>query len=157
MRKQCDCIPLISPFMDGELSGDKAARVRSHLETCEDCRKELESFQIVDNLLQGIREIDPSEGFERSFWRKAADSEEKKTRRSFSGFLFSGWRPYLATALTALLVAGFFFLRDRSSPGQGSEEILIAEQLELFVDFELINQLDLLENWDAIMTLEEKS
>jgi hypothetical protein len=143
--------------MDEELSGEKAARVRSHLETCGDCRKELESFQIVDSLLQGIREIEPSGGFERSFWRKVAGIEEKKSQRSFSGFVFSGWRPYLATALVFVLVTGFFFLRDRSSPGPGPEEILIAEQMELLVDFDLINQLDLLENWDAIMTLEEKS
>jgi hypothetical protein len=143
--------------MDGELSGEKAARVRSHLETCEDCRKEIESFQIVDSLFLGIREIEPSGGFERSFWRKVADIEEKKTHRSFWGFVFSGWRPYLATALAVVLVAGFFFLRGRSLPGPGPEEILIAEQLELLVDFDLINQLDLLENWDAIMTLEEKS
>ena len=156
MRKECGYTALLSPFLDGELSGDETNRVRSHLKTCEDCRRELESFQINDSALLGIPEVEPSKGFERSVWQKIADIEEKNARWSFLDLLFFGWRPYLATALTALLIAGVFVLRDRPSRGPGPEEILIAEQLELFMDFDVINHLELLENWEAIVTLKEK-
>lgn len=157
MRKECDYTALISQFLDGELPEDAANRVRSHLKACEDCRRELESFQMIDHVLLGIPEVEPSKGFERSFWQKIAGIEAKKTRWSFSGLPFFGWRPYLATALTALLIAGVFVLGDRPSRGPGPEEILIAEQLEFFMDFDVINNLELLENWEAIMTLKENS
>ena len=39
----------------------------------------------------------------------------------------------------------------------GIEDVFIAEQIELFQDYEIIDRLDLLENWEAIASLDEKT
>ncbi len=156
MKKECKYNQLISPFMDSELSKKKMEKVRSHLETCKECQNELSQLNAAESLLTELPELEPSKDFDRSFWRNISELEEKKRAWSFSNLFTYRWQPYLATALTIMLVAGFvIFYQKPSVPG--TDDIIISENLELFQDYEMINNLDLLENWEAIMTLKETS
>ncbi len=157
MGTKCHYKTLLSLFMDGELPEKDSIKVNEHLKTCTACRKEIESLQATDRLLTGMKEIEPSVRFERSFWHKIADIEEKKRAWSLSNFFLFGWRPYLATGLMTFLIAAFLIFHGRPSPAPGPEEIVIAQHLELLTNLDIINHLDLLENWEAVKTLKEDS
>jgi TonB family protein len=55
MRKKCDSIrEWLGAFADGELEPDKAEQVISHLETCADCRRELDQIQELSRLAKSV-------------------------------------------------------------------------------------------------------
>ncbi len=155
MDRQCEYQALLSAFIDSELSLEKAAKVQSHLETCKYCRSQWQALVNTDKFLQDMEEIEPTYDFETTFWEKVNDIEDKKVQWSFLNLLFSGWRPYAATA--AVLVFVIVFILNYRSPVYSPEDMIIADHLELFQDLEVIDRLDLLENIDIIMMLEEKS
>ena len=53
------------------------------------------------------------------------------------------------------VLAGFLVLR-QAAPEPSAEEVFIADNLEMLGDFELIQRLDLLENWEAIQSMKEQ-
>ncbi len=155
MDRQCEYQALLSAFIDSELSLEEAAKVQSHLETCKYCRSQWQALENTDKFLQKLEEIEPTRDFETTFWEKVDDIEDKKRKWSFLNILFSGWRPYAATA--AVLVFVIALMLSFRSSGYTPEDMIIADHLELFQDLEVIDRLDLLENIDIIMMLEEKS
>jgi len=146
----------ISAFMDGELPDHQMEEIRSHLTVCTVCRKQLEMMQQADRFIKVIPEIEPSKSFEPTFWKKIATMEEKKSRWSLSSFFHISYKPFAATALAVMLVAGIVLWKNAPHPPE-FEEITIAENLELFQNFQEIHHLDLLENWETIMRMDEKS
>ncbi len=150
MNNKCRFNKSLTPFMDGELSEERANEIRKHLAGCESCKNEIDSLLSCNSLLKGLSEIEPSHDFDRVFQQKLLQDEEKEAGRIFFGFLFSAWRPYIAVAVSILLVAGFLFF-SRTHDSLSTEEIMIAGNIELLEDFEIVNRLELLENWDDIM------
>ncbi len=141
--------------MDKELPSAKMKAVENHLETCEACRETMKRLGAADHFLAHLPELEPSKDFDRSFQRKLSRLEEKKSR-SVSTFFTFRWQPYFAAAMTVLIVAGFTLFHSRhETAAPDMEDILISENIELFQDFEAIDNLDLLENWEAIMALKE--
>lgn len=55
---------LISPLIDGELSGAEALRLREHLEGCEACRAEYASLLETKCLLASLPQVEPRPGFQ---------------------------------------------------------------------------------------------
>ena len=60
-----DMRTLLNAYMDGELHGKRLNELKSHLATCETCRKELKELQLVSDLLQAAPtpEFMPAERF----------------------------------------------------------------------------------------------
>ncbi len=54
---------LFSDFLEGELSPEETARLRSHLDGCEPCQTELEELRQTLNSLSGMKHIPPPPGF----------------------------------------------------------------------------------------------
>ncbi|MBC2714377.1 MAG: hypothetical protein HF978_03625 [Desulfobacteraceae bacterium] len=156
MKKSCNVTDLISPFIDGELSPKDNASVLQHLESCAICRKEYDALKSVDKLLCDIKPLEPSFDFAREFWKKVDTLEAKKSRWSILKNLSWGWRPALGAVAALLVIASGSVIYYRSAPTTlDPTGMLIAENITLYSDYEIINSLELLENWEEIITLEE--
>jgi anti-sigma factor RsiW len=51
--------PMLSMYLDGELSASDVSRLEGHLEVCESCREELASFEELSSVLATHAEPDP--------------------------------------------------------------------------------------------------
>lgn len=158
MTKHCKYSPYVSDAIDGELSEKMKARLMRHMETCVDCRKMYERFAMIDKEIGTLCEIDPSMDFNRRFWRALDAQRGKKFRLSFAG-LFSGWRPALATAAVLMIIFGTvmlhgnrFFNKDIPADNPASE-LVMAENLDLFEDYDMIDNLPMLEHFDEISAM----
>lgn len=158
MGKNCKKNSLLSGYIDGELSPKDSDAMAAHIEQCEFCQREMSRIQQADSLLMGIKEIEPSESFDRTFWKKI-DALNEPTHRWNLARLITGkwhWRPYaLSGALACFLIIVIVFGKTGYEPD--INEMLVAENLELFQEYDVVNKLDLLENWDVISEMPEGS
>lgn len=152
----CKNESLLSALIDDELPQELGAAVRWHMEDCPECRQRFEDLQKADVMIRDMETIEPSADFERTFWRKVDDLERRGKDRSRLVSLLTGWRPVLAAGAIAALIAIFLIY-----PGHNgrltSEEMFIAQNMELLQDYDLIENLDLLEQWDNIQAMKEPS
>lgn len=72
---------LFSDFLEGELSEQQEAELRTHLEDCRSCRAELEALRETLRSLSGLKQIQPPEGFARKV--------QQRIRRRSRGRFFS--------------------------------------------------------------------
>jgi hypothetical protein len=128
------------PFLDGELPSAEARRVRSHLQTCQACRKESELLQSsLDLALRRAREKtppSPPEDFISLFWqrerseRPPAAQTGSASKEAYRGVrhtiprplpaLIRGNRVLLAaSALAVVTIALFAWLRYGRPPSPG--------------------------------------
>jgi anti-sigma factor RsiW len=156
LKTQCNNGLRISAFTDSELSEHQMEEIRSHLEKCEACRKQLAMLQQTDQLIRTMPEIEPSRNFEKNFWKKIAELEEKKNHRPIFALFQFRYKPFAVASLTAMIIAGFVLWSNTPNSPE-LNEVVIAENLELFQNFQEINHLELLENWDNILKSDEKS
>ncbi|MBV8981167.1 MAG: zf-HC2 domain-containing protein [Acidimicrobiia bacterium] len=54
---------LLSAYVDGELTPGEEQRVRAHLDTCPECRRELQFIGEGRSLVRGLPPVDPPFGF----------------------------------------------------------------------------------------------
>ena len=156
MKNKCSFQPFLSAYIDKELSDYRTKEIQEHIETCEKCRNEISLIRQIENTMKDVPEIEPSADFERSFWKKIDAIEDKKKRWSISHLSFFKYRPYAAATMIAILIAGFAFYYKAHQISK-ADEIIIAEHLELLKDFNTIDHMDLLENWEDIMHNHKKS
>lgn len=142
-------------MVDGELSHQEAELVDGHLRNCPVCRQRLRQLQQADDFVRRLPEITPSAGFDRTFWQKVESLEDRKRHRGSWRHLFTGWRPILAAGMAGL--AAFVIIAIGHQSSSTPEETFIAENIEFFDDFEVINNLDMLESWEVLEAMEERS
>lgn len=148
---------LLSAYIDGELSVDQETLVRRHLDACPECRKAYETLTTMDNLLRSVANVSPTADFSRSFWKKVDAAEARRFWGSavFKG-LFPAWRPSLAAvSALAILIAGSMLFYRSESETNDSAISGIAENMTFYGDYEIVQNLELFENWEAITSLEE--
>ncbi len=147
---------LISQLIDGELSLQKTESVRRHLTDCAVCRKEFDVLKSLDSLLCDIKPVESSYDFARNFWNKIDALENKKQQWSFFKKNSWGWRPALGAVAALLVIATGTVISYRSAPtALDPSIILISENMALYRDYEIVNNLELLENWDEILAMGE--
>ncbi len=156
MIDPCKDETFLTALMDDVLSDAEASAVHRHVAHCPQCRQKLAQLKEADAMLRGLPSMEASADFEPAFWRKVAAEQEKRERRSWARYLLSGWRPVLTGGLAAGLVAGILLL---THPGKSlsPEELFIAEHVELLNDYDVINHLDLLEQWEVLQIMEDQS
>lgn len=153
MKHQCRKAEKLSMYIDGELSQKEHENLSVHIDQCDICSRELSALRQTDELLSSVSDINPSADFDRILWNKIASESERNSWWRF-GNLFQVWKLSAATALAALVI-GVVVLTD--NPGRLSDEraLLIAENLEMLDDYEVVNSMELLENWDILMSMSE--
>jgi hypothetical protein len=117
-------------FLDGELSSPESEDVRTHLESCEACRKEAELLRsTLAVAVDRCREKNPPaapENFASLFWEEERARREKgqraPVRHVFSSLRWAGAARYAVAAFLPAAIAGvviFAVLRSQRSRSQG--------------------------------------
>lgn len=136
----------LSAYLDGELPEEEKRRTGEHLKTCSRCRERFEELSRVESVLSEFPGRDPSP----FLWtRVQARLEAEREPRSRPAPAFVRWATVAAASL--LLVAGgiaYWRSTDRR-PEIAGLEVAIAEDLELYENFDLIRNLDLFESWEG--------
>jgi anti-sigma factor RsiW len=147
MRNPCKQEPLLNAYLDGELTEAQAAELKRHLADCPGCRRTLETLRHADALVRDLPPLAPSEAFDRTFWEKVDALETGSRYRIWAGQIFRGWRPVWAAVLTGIAVAALIHFG--RTDALTTEEVFIAQHIELLEDYDVISQLDMLEEFDA--------
>ena len=161
--------------MDGEVSTEQASQIKSHLESCAGCQKDLSNLKGCMLLLRKAPQISPSENFYERL-RKKIEGHQIPSKRRFSPQLF-----YLASLAASLLIlvsiwlifnaGGSFSDGDGENPGGGQkptvdmvstaeflkslgvspkEEKEIVKHLHILKAYPLLQKLDVIENMDIL-------
>ncbi|MEI7459776.1 MAG: zf-HC2 domain-containing protein [Pirellula sp.] len=140
----------LSPFLDGELDSGQNERVSLHIESCDACNRDLESFRRIG---ERMREVETPVDTEGSWGRIEAAIPSKlrlSDRRSMK---------WLVLALALAASVGFVLARVTWYPTNGTNtqhEHATHEHGSLAVDFRNVIQFAQLEPQKAISNLVEK-
>lgn len=152
MTRPCKEEIFLSAYLDGELPKSEMDALDIHLEGCPQCRQILATLKTADQMVQELPTLEPSAQFDRTFWQKVDQLEKDRKRYAWLRYLISGWRPALAGGLAAILAVVLY------STGNGPlspEEMFIAEHMELFENYDMIGNLELLEQWESVEVMRE--
>ncbi len=153
-------------FLTGKLSGERAGLVRSHLASCRQCASRLSAPDRIEALVALDETVEPSDSFAASFRARLETHRlwqgQEKARHAGLWRRLLGWslpkQLAAAGAVAALLALGVYLGILRTyppAPAATVTEINIAEILPLLEDMAVITNLDLLEDFDAIQSLNE--
>ena len=153
-KNPCKNESLLSALLDGELPETSEASVRRHLEACPVCRQRLETLQRADTAVRGMATIEPSADFERTFWHRIDELEDRGRRSGrFYARIFGSW-PALAAGLSAACLVFLLIFTGRDGD-LSPEEVFIAQNMELLQEYDMIENLDMLEQWDVLENMKE--
>jgi anti-sigma factor RsiW len=153
----CKDPTLLSALLDGELSAEQSAAVRRHVDQCPACRQHYDILRQTDAMVRGMPPLTPSEDFDRTFWSKVADHDERRSDRTWLRIQWGRWRPALAAGVAAAAAAVVIFVAVGGSKAPTAEEVFIAQNMELLDNFDMIDHLDMLEQLEAVETMKEPS
>lgn len=159
MQQSCKYEKLLSSFVDNELNEKQEKELRLHLKNCSSCQRELEEIFQADTAVNNWPEIEPSDAFNRNFWKKIdALKEQKQSRRLWHTWFLN--QRLITAGLSACLVIGLLIgIHDKTGMDIDiqPDELFMVEDIDLLKEYELISNLDLLEDWDAINEMEDLS
>jgi hypothetical protein len=126
---------MIQLSLYGELSEEKQKKLISHLETCEECRQELEQQKNLIKLITNSKNLEVDEGLlkEARLQLRGALRQERTKKDSFSSFTdyilqFFSTLPRLALGAISILIIGLIV----GSLFPGRERLIIKEQQSVF-------------------------
>jgi hypothetical protein len=133
--------------MDGELPEEKTRLVKNHITGCATCSAEFESLEKTRTFLHSLDEVDVRTDFDRKFWKKVDDLENRKIPVIFGGWLAGRWRHGLTPLLaTLILILGISYVNH--SRNNSFKNAMFMDQMDLFADYDVVNNLDVLEQID---------
>lgn len=156
-----ECTKLMGDDVDGELNGPVKISFDLHLAECAACRKSFEAVSKAWQTLGELPEVEPSPAFVSRFWTRVAAEGTRKESFAFNLadiFRSRAWMP-VAVTLSVLIIVGSVnvfkmnSLRGDVSHLSGSDMELIAN-IELAEHFDVINEMDSLDDADVIENLE---
>ncbi len=160
MHRACKhCRKELVAYHDGELSERVRQRVSEHLDRCADCRTELDALRTALALLAAPPEIEPSADYDRRFWDKIRHirTERAENRaRLADGFwrLLSRRSALAGAAALAVCVCLATLIAVRSPRQPSGEELVIAQNIDLFENLEIIEKSEALEQFELISVLD---
>ncbi len=151
----------LNSLLSGELRGEEARQVRSHLAQCSRCLSSLSSDDLTELMPLIDEDIEPAQDMNRRFRARLAAHREQASatgRYSFARLMLERFSvapaqlAALGTLAAFLLLGTYLGMYHVPAPGPmpGSGELPIAENLPLLQNLGVIRNLDLLEDFDAI-------
>ena len=140
-RMETQCIA----YLDGRATPLERHEVDEHLAVCPACRRRLEEFRGVWNILEEVPAPDPSPWFDARIRQRVAAEPAPRAWRWLAGWLP---QPRLAVATLALVALGFW-VATTPPPAGGPSPIAMNEQEE----FKMIKNMQVLENYDLLKEL----
>lgn len=107
------------------------------------CREEKDTLEKTWTLLERWPSVEPSADFRAKFWQKV-DNLNRDKRAIFPRPVYRRLAPVLASVLFVIILAGAIFMKTRI------ENINLAKEIELYQDLDVIENIDLLVELDAI-------
>lgn len=141
-------------FMEGEVKEDLKREIEGHLKGCPMCQKEKELLARTWASLEGWPAIEPSPDFKQKFWKKVEDLETHRKNIPWPGIFtptpmprWWGFTRRLAPVLASIFIlvfSGSIFIKARI------ERINLAREIDIYQDLEVIENMDLLVELEAI-------
>jgi anti-sigma factor RsiW len=139
----------LSAWLDGDLPAGQASDVERHLSACAPCADEREMLRAGRTVLGGSVRAEPRPGFAARVGLAAAE-QVRDTSSALRRWAFGG----LATAAVAagVLIAA---LPRPNAEGQRSDELILAQRLDLYEDLSVMQNREALENLDVVEQLDQ--
>jgi predicted anti-sigma-YlaC factor YlaD len=116
MSRECRTIEgLLSPYLDGELTGDQTRRCAQHLAECADCRRELERLELARSVLQAMSRPEAPPHLAALIKSSLADSQ-----RPVASVFWPAWATPVAAAATLVVALSVGLLRGPDAPAPDS-------------------------------------
>ena len=112
MRSNISCdaaLELMSPFIDSMVAVDEAETLRSHLSVCMSCRRQLQSFISIRNVLAGVEPVPVPADLQLDTRVKLSHARQSNARERWQARFDNILKPFAVPALTgvALTFLGF--------------------------------------------------
>jgi anti-sigma-K factor RskA len=156
---------LVPVFLDGELEPSQQQRVETHLQTCAECRKEVQAVQKTWEMLGELDDIQPAPNYEARFWARISEQapwHEKALNELRELFVNRRFIPALAAAGVILLVTFVTIYQYSQKPEKinllaefSDVDLDMVENFELVENYDLIHDIDFLSDLDIIDRLDE--
>jgi len=134
----------------GELPQEKNAELKHHINACPVCREKAEELH---GLIMAVRETAPLPGLSgwesQNLTRTVMRSLKKETEgwHGFPAFFRTSFVPSVLTACLLLFFGGWFGIQQwQGRPA----DMLKAEEMQIIKNYEMISNLDLLEDMDDV-------
>lgn len=124
-------------YLDNELNESQRAKIQQHLRQCSNCAREAQLLTRTSRALKIWRDVEPSDNFSATFWRKVAAQET--TQPLHPGFLTRLIHIPLAVAIAAVLIIGILlggivgsYLLPQNGAAQVKQEYIASFALDSF-------------------------
>jgi predicted anti-sigma-YlaC factor YlaD len=134
-------------YLDRRADSAERREVEQHLLTCADCRSRAEQFRALWGVMDEIPLIEPSFGFD----ARVRQSVAAEPARNWFGWLV----PQPRLALSAAMLAVMAVWMVKTSPVNPGETPSVASVQQ--EDFNAIKNLDVLENYDVVTSMDALS
>ncbi len=135
-------------YLDRRASSADRQEIERHLTTCGDCRMRAEQFRALWGVMDEMPVIEPSFGFDARVRQRVA----AEPRRKWFGWIV----PQPRLALSAALLAVFAVWMVKTTPVNTHVESVTATSIQQ-QDFNAIKNLDVLENYDVVTSMDALS
>lgn len=100
----------LSSYLEGSLSKDQQIMVQHHLNTCDNCSRELAEIKSFFNILESDKMETPSANLQLNFNKMLADEIAKQEPKVIALQPKTDWKTYLRVAASIVIVLSAFLL-----------------------------------------------
>ncbi len=154
---------LIPLYLDQQLAPEQFKLVKAHLTNCPDCQQEVDLYNRSWELLNNIKEIEPSPDYVSRFWTEVSHLRAwyEKYLPALPPWAQPGWRLSVVFSFGLVIVTTFFIWKnfdlyqlDAKLAKLDPQEMEVVENIELAQNFEVIEEMELLEDFDLLVDCE---
>ncbi len=159
MKPNCKKInELLIAYCEGTLDREAVARVKAHVDGCEDCRGALASYKASWEMMGTGDELEPQSDYVSRFWTALA---ERQTWHETLAASIKEWfvmrRPAYRYAFVIAMIIAFNISVYKSVDVIQTRQMLAnmsQEELEMMMKYDVVTDLDLLSDFDVVESLD---
>lgn len=141
-------VDLIPAYLDGHLSEEETKKFESHIEGCEDCKKETEEYKVFFEAMNREQNMKPSDNLRTNFERLLEEEKDNQVKVvSITSKPKNGIFQFLKVAASVALLISAFFLGKNAQKNEFQNEFAALE--EQTVEIKQTAMISLLENQSA--------